>query len=618
MKYGILGGAILFLCAVSSAIAEDAKTLIIYDSSNSMWAEMSDGSRRYEAGRSALSQALGADLGQQKIGLRAYGHRRKQDCTDTELLVPFAEASGVAPTIRDAVSSIRPTGKTPITRSLTAGLKDLGGAGNILLITDGIETCDADPCALMKAWADDGVDVKVHVVGIGLSKKERDALQCISDPSDGLFLDANSIDEFKNALGKATKQIATNAPETNTGTPIDTPDLVRFTLRGIGRDGEIYRMGGKISLPSGEESLATGGAFNSVPEPGEYKINAGIIGPGGLIISPKDYTITVEDAFSGIIEVPVEDPARVQALFVLNEQEVDGSLVSANQEGRKVFGLLPFDTVLAPAGDYQFTASPNDDNELTITATLTAGEKTIVRFEMTETIDVQVKLVYPDGSVFKPRKNPELWKDGAKAYTVPPGRDLTMLAGIYELRLNDPLSPLAIAGLEIRKDGDFPVEVRLGFAEIELAESDYFLRKPDRAFIAPVGTRRRNVSLGIPVPLLPGRYQLTGLENHGYFNPKFFDIAAGETTSLTLTPLPVGSLIVNYAAGEYAAKPDRAFARRIDGDIPKDKTFLNAGQEIRLPEGQYEITPRSQLQNVDPVIVVISKDQPAKVELKPN
>ena len=62
------------------------KLLIIYDSSNSMWGELSDKSRKYEAGQDALATLLKDPISGLQIGFRAYGHRRPADCTDSELV----------------------------------------------------------------------------------------------------------------------------------------------------------------------------------------------------------------------------------------------------------------------------------------------------------------------------------------------------------------------------------------------------------------------------------------------------------------------------------------------------------------------------------------------------
>ncbi len=85
---------LLLFSAISVSAQESTesseRTLVIYDSSNSMWGELEDTSRKYEAGRNALTNFLSGDHGNREIGFRAYGHRSKDDCRDTELMVPFS------------------------------------------------------------------------------------------------------------------------------------------------------------------------------------------------------------------------------------------------------------------------------------------------------------------------------------------------------------------------------------------------------------------------------------------------------------------------------------------------------------------------------------------------
>ena len=82
------------LCAlpVSFVHAQDQRdgVYVIYDSSNSMWGELPDKSRKYEAARTAMRELAGQDFGERDVALRMYGHRRKDDCTDSELVVPLS------------------------------------------------------------------------------------------------------------------------------------------------------------------------------------------------------------------------------------------------------------------------------------------------------------------------------------------------------------------------------------------------------------------------------------------------------------------------------------------------------------------------------------------------
>ena len=192
--------------AASKATNDDnqnASLYIVYDSSGSMWGELSDQSRKYEAGRDALSQLLDTGFSGRDLAFRAYGHRRKADCRDSELIVPFSAPETATPKIKEAMSGVRPTGKTPIDYSLREAAKDFDGrSGDIILISDGVETCDADPCALMQKWRASNINIRVHVVGVGLTDLERQAMMCIADTAGGKYFDADSAEGFSEALNR--------------------------------------------------------------------------------------------------------------------------------------------------------------------------------------------------------------------------------------------------------------------------------------------------------------------------------------------------------------------------------------------------------------------------------
>ncbi|MEM9314130.1 MAG: hypothetical protein AAGA95_05835, partial [Pseudomonadota bacterium] len=229
--------------------AKDSRVLIIHDWSNSMWGALADESRKYEAGVEALTRALDSGFADRSLGYRAYGHRRAGDCRDSELVVEFGDLATVRPQIVATLGSVRPTGKTPITYSLKEGLKDLGGSGgDILLISDGIETCDADPCDLMDDWSDRKVNIRVHVVGVGLNELERAAMACIAAESGGTYLDADSLDGFAEALGQVSETIEI-AGDPRPAAQATTHAIV---IRARDSNGRDYRIGGDILL-NGEE-----------------------------------------------------------------------------------------------------------------------------------------------------------------------------------------------------------------------------------------------------------------------------------------------------------------------------------------------------------------------------
>jgi Ca-activated chloride channel family protein len=198
------------LLACTTSFAAERPLYIIFDGSNSMWGELDDKTHKIDAARRAFAELEPGILDNRELALRLYGHRRARDCSDTELTVPLGDSTNTLAAITEQINSVLPRGKTPITRSLTAALTDLDGrSADILLISDGIETCDADPCQLVQQWRDQDVDIKVHVVGLGLTDASRSAMQCIADASGTRYLDANNATEL--GLAIATTATAGNS-----------------------------------------------------------------------------------------------------------------------------------------------------------------------------------------------------------------------------------------------------------------------------------------------------------------------------------------------------------------------------------------------------------------------
>jgi len=139
-----------------------------------------------------------------QLALRVYGNQRSispQDCDDTQLLVAFG-ADNINK-IKHKLKTLVPKGTTPIARSLEAGGKDFKRCDNcrniIVLITDGIEECDGDPCAVSQALQKRGIILKPFIIGIG--KGFENAFDCV-----GTYFDAASEVEFRKALNVVISQ----------------------------------------------------------------------------------------------------------------------------------------------------------------------------------------------------------------------------------------------------------------------------------------------------------------------------------------------------------------------------------------------------------------------------
>lgn len=142
-----------------------------------------------------------------EMALRVYGHQSPvppQDCSDTKLEVPFSPNS--ASRIRQKLRFITPKGTTPIASSLGKSVKDFPECDNcrniIVLITDGIEACDGDPCEVSKELQTKGIVLKPFVIGIGLDPGFRETFDCV-----GYYYNALEENKFKQTLGFVINQV---------------------------------------------------------------------------------------------------------------------------------------------------------------------------------------------------------------------------------------------------------------------------------------------------------------------------------------------------------------------------------------------------------------------------
>lgn len=180
--------------------------IYIYDASGSMWGQM-QGKTKMEIAASVLSSSINDFAENQQIGLVAYGHRKKGDCKDVEMLLPLTNTS--KSNVASTVKAIKPLGMTPLAYSATTVIDQLRKSkerATIVLITDGIESCDGNICEVVKAAKAEGIDFKLHIVGFGLKKGETEQLECAAKAGDGNYYDAADASGLGNALSEVATQ----------------------------------------------------------------------------------------------------------------------------------------------------------------------------------------------------------------------------------------------------------------------------------------------------------------------------------------------------------------------------------------------------------------------------
>lgn len=187
------------------------KVMLVLDASGSMWGQI-DERPKIEIAREVLGDLLSLWDSSHQVGLTAYGHRRKGDCDDIETLVPVG---GTADAIRNAADTLNPKGKTPISASVIRAAEALSyteDAATVILISDGAETCDADPCAVGRALEEKGVDFTAHVVGFDVDESEQSGLRCLAEATGGVFLAAENAATLSEALTKTVEKTRSAEP----------------------------------------------------------------------------------------------------------------------------------------------------------------------------------------------------------------------------------------------------------------------------------------------------------------------------------------------------------------------------------------------------------------------
>lgn len=186
--------------AVSSVSLAAEQTMIVLDASGSMWGQI-NGTPKLQIAREALAVVLADMPAETELGLVAYGHRERGNCNDIEVIVK--PATGTAPAIIEAANTMRFLGKTPLSASVIKAAEELRyteDKATVILITDGLENCNADPCAVGVELARNGINFTAHVVGFDLTDAEGKQVACLAENTGGRYVSAANAEELRDAL----------------------------------------------------------------------------------------------------------------------------------------------------------------------------------------------------------------------------------------------------------------------------------------------------------------------------------------------------------------------------------------------------------------------------------
>ncbi|GGO58495.1 Ca-activated chloride channel family protein [Roseovarius pacificus] len=575
--------ALTFSLAAPTLAQERPNTILVLDASGSMWGQI-DGVNKITIAREVVADILSDFPADQNLGFVTYGHRERGQCTDIETVV--APVPGTANEITRIVHELNPRGMTPMTDAVIAAgqaLRHTEQAATVILVSDGIETCNPDPCAAARALEAAGVDFTAHVIGFDV-RGEAEALmqmQCIAEETGGRFLTADNARELTEALREVTA-----APASGIFT-------FSASLGGaeIG-DAPVWdRLSTAPDLP-----LLAGEVIWEISDTGFNMVRTGTANPLTADLPFGDYIVTVhsmaqDDLSQTEIRLASDSARNVHAIFphlvptaqvFAPAQAVVGSAFSVTWEGED---LHPRDYVtIVPAvaedgayGDYDrledqaegHLRAPTEPGLYEVRLQRDSGDRVLARTSI-EVLDAEVTVSAPEqvvvGSAFPvtwqaeglhPRDYITIVPLGAEdgAYTdydrIGDNRDGELRApaepGLYEVRLQ-----LDRGGRVLARA---PVEVSEG--EVSIGGPDRVRAEADVAISWTGAIHPRDYISIVPIGTPDG-------EQSGYRR-----VGIAERTTFT-APTEPGAYEIRY----HLERGDRVMARRpievLAADAPMD------------------------------------------------
>ena len=209
----------------TNARAQGNVLYFILDASGSMW-ERVEGKPRIVIAKETLSSLIEQTPAEIRTGITAYGHRRKFDCSDIQEIAPLKSLDPMTKyRVQERISTLSAMGKTPITDSIRQTvdrLKTEEGRSTIVLVSDGLESCGKDPCALTSELKSSGINFVMHVVGFGLTQEQEQKLSCISAAGEGKFFTAGNAADLLDALTVVKESVVEQVDLT----PVPEPEPV--------------------------------------------------------------------------------------------------------------------------------------------------------------------------------------------------------------------------------------------------------------------------------------------------------------------------------------------------------------------------------------------------------
>lgn len=177
---------IIFVFCTNIAFAQRTNILFVVDGSQSMLASWGS-TNKMEIAKASIDEAVTIMSKKSEVycALRMFGSNSpfaKKDCNDSKLVVPFGSSN--VREFYNVMEKIYPRGITPISYALEQSANDFPNNTDeniIILMTDGEESCNRNPCEIIEKLKQQNIKLKSFVIGFGLDKTIESKFKCIGN-----------------------------------------------------------------------------------------------------------------------------------------------------------------------------------------------------------------------------------------------------------------------------------------------------------------------------------------------------------------------------------------------------------------------------------------------------
>jgi len=197
---------LLYVSQEQASLGPGDAVEIILDASGSMLQRL-DGERRIDIARATLNRLVSEIVPPETgFALRVFGHREADSCrTDLEIPLGALQPAAAAETV-SRINAMN-LARTPIADSIARVPNDLAGVAGqrvLIVLTDGEETCDGDPALAIQALRDQGLDIRVNIVGFAIDDEElRETFRSWAAAGGGDYFNATNGEELDTAMTRA-------------------------------------------------------------------------------------------------------------------------------------------------------------------------------------------------------------------------------------------------------------------------------------------------------------------------------------------------------------------------------------------------------------------------------